>query len=96
MPHHLPEKIWNGRIIMQTRYKHKLNMLEPGGKICGTIGIGVISCILLWYAKIKAAAIIAAVLTSVVTLIFIILLIIEAHQDKVLYEDAKKENPDIK
>lgn len=52
-------------VTCETRYRHKLNMLEPGTAMLKWVGI---------------------------FLMFMILLIVEAHQDRVLNELAAREN----
>jgi hypothetical protein len=70
-------------------------MLEPGGKLCAAIGIGIILSILFWLFGWSIPAVISGGLTGILVLILIVLLAIEAHQDKVLYEDARKHDPEI-
>lgn len=52
-------------VTCETRYRHKLNMLEPGTAMLKWVGI---------------------------FLLLMILLIVEAHQDRVLNELAAREN----
>lgn len=77
-------------------YKYKLNMLEPGIVFCKIIVLLSVIAFVLFQFKFTLAATIASVIAGTITLIFIILLLIEQHQDRILYEAAKKENPEIK
>ncbi|HWT73788.1 MAG TPA: hypothetical protein VN258_03580 [Mobilitalea sp.] len=81
---------------MQKKYRHKLNMLEPGAKMCTGIGLGLIISFISWLAGCYILTVIAGAIASILTVLLFILIIIEAHQDKVLYEEAKKSDPDIK
>ena len=75
--------------------RHKLNMLEPGTVLLKIIGALILSGAL---ARCLGSAIISAVLWAAAGLMFavlILLLIIEQRQDKRMYLEAKKEDPDI-
>lgn len=77
------------------RFMYKLNMLEPGTRMCKFIlfcfAIGLIS----YFMKCEWLILLACSLGGMSLLILFILIIIEQYQDKVLYEEAKKEDPDI-
>ena len=81
---------------MQKRYKHKLNMLEPGMKICKTILILLCAGMLLLWLHMKTAGLILLAAAGVLFLVLLILIGIEQHQDHRLYLDAKRNDPDIK
>ena len=76
----------------ETRFKHKLNMLEPGTKMCRLICALVALGIAFLLMQLNVIAYIALCLAGVTLLILLILLIIEAYQDKVLNEIAAREN----
>jgi heme A synthase len=76
--------------------RHKLNMLEPGVALIKIIGVLVLAGAT---ARWLGAAVISIVLFALAGLVFavlILLLIVEQHQDKRMYQEAKKDNPDIK
>lgn len=76
----------------ETRYRYKLNMLWPGGKMMMATGVlamlGGMMYLIHWhtlaYVAFTAAAVIFAVL--------LILVAIELHQDRILNEIAMGEN----
>lgn len=74
------------------RFRYKLNMLEPGTVMLKWIGLlGVIGLVLfLLHLKIAACCVLG--LSGILFLLLLILLAIEAHQDKVLYEISMKED----
>lgn len=73
------------------RYRHKLNMLEPGCrmlKIAGALGLA--GLILHWAGQIvlsRAALVIAAL----IVLVLLLLVRVELHQDRVLNDIALRE-----
>lgn len=78
------------------KYRHKLNMLEPGTKMCKVIGI---TCLLGLIFRLCNFCTISYFMWGTALLIFLILLIliaIEHHQDHQLYLSAKNNDPDIK
>ncbi len=81
---------------MKPRYKHKLNMLEPGIKICKGIGILILIALIAWWWDLTFLLTITCIIIGLGVLVFIILLIIEQHQDKMMYLDAKREDPEVK
>lgn len=76
----------------ENRYKYKLNMLEPGLAMVKAMGaliaIGILFRAVGRYWLSNAAWLLAGILLASL----LILLAIEAHQDKVLNEIAMKEN----
>ena len=82
--------------LLTKRYKYKLNMLYPGQimlKISLILfGLGLISCIF----QIKKVCVIFFCGSGIVLLVLFILVAIELHQDRVLYELAKSQDPEIK
>lgn len=82
--------------MSKPRYKHKLNMLEPGIKLCKGIGLLILVALIGWWLHLTWLFTIACVGIGIVFLIFLILLIIEQHQDKMMYLDAKRDDPEVK
>ena len=72
--------------------KHKLNMLEPGIKMLAAFGIIAFIALVFYLIRWEIAAYIAAGIAGLILVTLTVLLIIEAHQDKVLNERAIKEN----
>ncbi len=76
----------------ETRYRHKLNMLAPGtamlkwGSLLLALGLA------LFCLRLNTAACVALGLFGILLAVLIVLLAIEAHQDKVLNEIAAREN----
>ena len=77
------------------RYKYKLNMLEPGLTMMKLIGVLFVISILLWAARWYWLSSITLFLTGAVFAVLLILLAIEAHQDKVLNDIAMRENNEL-
>ena len=75
----------------ETRFKHKLNMLEPGIAMCRLICALVALGIAFLLMPTKIIAYIAFGLAGLTLLVLLLLLIIEAHQDKVLNEMAAQQ-----
>ena len=76
----------------EKRYKHKLNMLEPGTKMLKCIGIMSLLGILLYAFHFRIIAFCVWAVSGIIFAILLILLAIEAHQDNVMNEIAMKEN----
>ena len=76
----------------EKRYKHKLNMLEPGTQMLKGIGILVIIGLLFYIFKLNTVAICIWSVSGFVFAVLLVLLAIEAHQDKVMNDLAIKEN----
>ena len=76
---------------LDQRYRHKLNMMEPGCRMLKIAGaLGLTGLLLRWAGATmlsRAAPIIAALLV----LVMLILVRIELHQDRVLNEMALRE-----
>lgn len=74
------------------RYRHKLNMLEPGTvmlRICAVLAAAGGLC--LWFGW-KAAAAGLFALAALLFLVLLVLVGVELHQDRVLNELAVREN----
>lgn len=78
------------------KYKHKLNMLEPGTKICKAIAILLITGIIFTIFHMKVIGIVMLMITVMLFFVLLLLLAIEQHQDNQLYLEAKKNDPEIK
>ena len=78
-------------VTYETRYKHKLNMLEPGTAMLKWIGILLLVGLVLWLFRLKLVSCIVWGLAGAIFLLLFILLAIEAHQDSVLNEIAVQE-----
>lgn len=77
------------------RYKYKLNMLEPGLIMMKIIGALFVIGILIWVAERHWLSIITLFLAGAVFIVLLILVAIEAHQDKVLNDIAMRENNEL-
>ena len=82
----------NPPLIYETRYKHKLNMLEPGTVLLKWIGILLLAGLILWLLRLKLVSYIVFGLTGAIFLLLLILLAIEAHQDSVLNKIVAQEH----
>ena len=76
----------------EKRFKHKLNMLEPGSRMLKWIGILIVIGLLLYFFRFRMAAICVLAVSGIVFAVLLVLLAIESHQDDVMNEIAKKEN----
>ena len=76
----------------EKRFKHKLNMLEPGARMLKWIGILIVIGLLLYFFRFRMAAICVWAVSGIVFAVLLVLLAIESHQDKVLNEIAIEEN----
>lgn len=75
-----------------SRYRHKLNMLEPGTVMLKWTGLlGGIGLVLL-LLRLKTIACVALGLAGALLAVLSVLLMVEAHQDRVLNEIARQEN----
>lgn len=77
------------------RYKYKLNMLEPGLIMMKLIGVLFVTGILFWAVGWYWFFSITLFLSGAVFAVLLILLAIEAHQDKVLNDIAMRENNEL-
>ena len=81
-------------VTYDTRYRYQLDMLEPGTIILKWVGIFLLIGLALELLRWKLAAAIAFRLSGALFLLLLILLAIEAHQDRVLNEIAAQEDRD--
>jgi hypothetical protein len=86
--HEVKKAMWEPR--------HKWNMLEPGTVILKIMGVLILAGALARWLGAAAISIILWAAAGLMFAVLIFLLIIEQHQDKRMYLEAKKENPDIK
>ena len=77
------------------RYKYKLNMLEPGLIMMKIIGVLFVIGILFWVVGRHWISAISLFLAGAVLAALLILVAIEAHQDKVLNDIALRENNEL-
>ena len=76
----------------EKRFKHKLNMLEPGTRMLKWIGILILAGLLLYAFQFRIAAFCIWAAAGIIFVILLILLAIETHQDNVMNDIAIKEN----
>lgn len=79
-------------VTYETRYKHKLNMLELGTVMLKWIGILLLVGLVMRLLRLKLVSYIVWGLAGAIFLLLLILLAIEAHQDSVLNEIATQEH----
>ena len=82
-------------ICYDSRYKYKLNMLEPGLIMMKIIGALFVFGIIFWVAKWHWLSIIFWFLSGIMFAVLLILVAIEAHQDNVLNDIAMRENNEL-
>lgn len=75
----------------ETRFRHKLNMLEPGTEMLRWTGILLMVGLALRLIGLKTPAMVAFGLAGALLLLLMVLLAVEAHQDRVLNEIAMEE-----
>ena len=75
----------------ETRFRYKLNMLEPGTVMLKWVGIFLLLGLVLRLAHRTLAAWISFGFAGAILLMLVILLAVEAHQDRVLNELAERE-----
>ena len=76
----------------ETRYRHKLNMLEPGTVMLKWTGIFLLIGLVLRLLRWKIAAWISFGAAGAIFLVLMLLLAIEAQQDHILNELAEQED----
>ena len=76
----------------EKRFKHKLNMLEPGTKMLKCIGILILIGLLLYVFKFRIAAFCIWAVSGIIVVVLLILLAIENYQDNVMNEIGIEEN----
>ena len=76
----------------QRRFRHKLNMLEPGTKILGCIGILILIGLISYVFRFKTAAFCIWTIAGIVFVVLLVLLAVESYQDKVMNDIAIRED----
>ncbi len=76
----------------EKRFKHKLNMLEPGAKMLKCIGILILIGLLLYAIKFRIVAFCLWAVSGIIFVVLLILLAIESYQDNVMNEIGIEEN----
>ena len=74
-----------------TRFRHKLNMLEPGTVMLKWVGIFLLLGVVMRLVRRELAAVISFGFAGALLLLLVILLAVEAHQDNVLNAIAARE-----
>jgi hypothetical protein len=73
------------------KFKHKLNMLEPGIKMIKVIGVLIVLSILLKILHFTIIYYLCVGMSGLIGIILFILLLIEHHQDEILNRQALQE-----
>ena len=81
-------------VTYDTRYRHKLNMLEPGTEMIKWIGALVLIGLVLLLLQLNMVAYFVFGLAGLLVVALLVLLVVEAHQDKVLNKLALQEDSD--
>ena len=76
----------------EKRFKHKLNMLEPGTRMLKCIGILILIGLLLYVFKFRIAAFCLWAVSGIIFVVLLILLAVETYQDNVLNKIGIEEN----
>ena len=76
----------------EKRFKHKLNMLEPGTLMLKCMGILILIGLILYVFQFSVAAFCIWAISGIIFAVLLVLLAIETHQDNVMNEIAIKEN----
>lgn len=86
----------NENVSYKDRYKHKLNMIGPGQIMAKIILCLFLVGVVFYFLNFIVVSIVLFAISAAMLLVLLILVAVELHQDKVLYEIAKKENSEIK
>ena len=78
-------------VTYDTRFRHKLNMLEPGTVMLKWVGIFLLLGVVMRLVRRELAAVISFGFAGALLLLLVILLAVEAHQDNVLNAIAARE-----
>jgi hypothetical protein len=76
----------------ERKYKHKLNMLEPGTRMLKLIGILILIGLLLYVCRLRVVAFSAWAVSGIIFVILLILLAVESYQDNVMNKIGIEEN----
>lgn len=80
----------------ENRYKHKLNMLVPGQIMAVIILCSALLGLLFFLFQAKILWKVFVGIAIVLLILLFILILVERHQDNVLYKLAKSQDPNIK
>ena len=81
-------------VTYDNRYRHKLNMLNPGTEMIKWIGALVLIGLALLLLRLNLVAYFIFGLAGLLVVALVVLLVVEAHQDRVLNELALQEDSD--
>ena len=81
-------------VTYDTRYRHKLNMLNPGTEMIKWIGTLVLIGLVLFLLRLNLIAYFIFGLAGLLVVALVVLLVVEAHQDRVLNDLALQEESD--
>ena len=81
---------------MKMKCKRKLNMLEPGAKMCKAMFSLFAAGIALIHFQIETIGKFMLIASGAILILLLILLAIEQYQDNKQYLEAKKSNSEIK
>ena len=81
-------------VTYDSRYRHKLNMLQPGTEMLRWIGVLLLVGLVLLPLRLNIVAYFMFSLAGLLLAALLVLLAVEAHQDKVLNELALQEEND--
>ena len=76
-------------------HRHKLNLLRPGKALCAVLAVLLLAGLILQLCGVSAVAVWLWMIAAAVFVLLLILLGIEQHQDRMLYLQAKQEDPRI-
>ena len=78
-------------VTYDNRYRHKLNMLEPGTEMLKWIGVLALVGQVLLFLRLNLVSYFIFSLAGLLVVALVVLLVVEAHQDRVLNELAVQE-----
>ena len=81
-------------VTYDTRYRHKLNMLNPGTEMIKWTGALVLVGLVLFLLRLNLVSYFIFGLAGLLVVALVILLVVEAHQDRVLNDLALQEDSD--
>lgn len=80
------------RTSYDARYRHKLNMLEPGALMLKIAGVLALIGVIAHGLKMRLIAVILLSAAGLIAAALLILVRVELHQDRILNEIAQREN----
>ena len=78
-------------VTYDNRYRHKLNTLEPGTEMLKWIGVLALVGLVLLLLRLNLVSYFIFSLAGLLVVALVVLLVVEAHQDRVLNELAVQE-----